>query len=42
MGGTAYRLDLPDCMHQVYGVFHVSLIKPYQSDGRTQPPPPSS
>ena len=20
--------------------FHVSLIKPYSSDGRTQPPPP--
>ena len=40
MGGTAYRSDLPDCMHQVHNVFHVSLIKPYRSDGRTQPPPP--
>ena len=27
-------------MHQVHNVFHVSLIKPYRSDGRTQPPPP--
>ena len=40
MGGTAHHLDLPDCMHQVHAVFHVSLIKPYRSDGRTQPPPP--
>ena len=40
MGGTAYNLDLLDCMHQVYTVFHVSLIKPYRSDGCTQPPPP--
>ncbi len=40
MGGSAYSLDLPDCMHQVHNVFHVSLIKPYRSDGRTQPPPP--
>ncbi len=40
MGGTDYCLDLPDCMHQVHRVFHVSVIKPYRSDGRTQPPPP--
>ncbi len=40
MGGSAYSLDLPDCMHQVHNVFHDSLIKPYRSDGRTQPPPP--
>ena len=40
MGSTAYCLDLPDCMHQVHNVFHVSLIKPYRSDGRTQLPPP--
>ena len=26
-------------MGQVHNVFHVSLIKPYLSDGRTQPPP---
>ena len=40
MGGTAHRLDLPDCMHQVHNGFHISPMKPYRSDGGTQPPPP--
>ena len=40
MGGTAHRLDLPDCMHQVHNVFHISPMKPYRSDGGTQTPPP--
>jgi len=40
MSSTAYSLGLPDCMHQANIVFHASLIKPYRSDGRTQPPPP--
>ncbi len=40
MGGTAYRSDLPDCMHQVHNVCHVCLIKPDRSDACTQPPPP--
>ena len=40
MGGNAYCLDLPDCMHQVHNVFHVSLVKPYRSDGCNHPPPP--
>jgi hypothetical protein len=31
--GTAYNMRLLD-------VFHVSLLKPYQSDGRGKPPPP--
>ncbi len=30
MGGTAYRLDLPDCIHQVHNVFHVSPLKAIQ------------
>ena len=40
VGGMSYRLDLPACMHQIHNVFHISLIKQYRSDGRTQPPPP--
>ncbi len=26
-------------MRSIHNVFHFSLIKPYKSDGRTQPPP---
>ena len=40
LGPAAYRLDLPHNMQQMHTVFHVSLIKQYRTDGRTQPPPP--
>ena len=40
LGPAAYRLDLPPNIQQVHNVFHVSLIKQYRTDGRTQPPPP--
>ena len=36
----SYRLDLPACMHQIHNVFHISLMKQYRSDDRTQPPSP--
>jgi hypothetical protein len=39
IGAVAYKLRLPTSM-KVHNVFHVSLIKPYRSDGRVQPPPP--
>jgi hypothetical protein len=37
--GTAYVLELPANM-RLHDVFHTSLLKPYQFDGRVQPPPP--
>jgi hypothetical protein len=39
IGSVAYKLGLP--VHfKIHDVFHVSLLKPYRSDGRYQPPPP--
>lgn len=40
IGSVAYRLELPGSMRSIHNVFHVSLIKQYKHDGRTQPPPP--
>jgi hypothetical protein len=36
---VAYRLELPSHF-RIHPVFHVSLLEPYRSDGRYQPPPP--
>lgn len=39
IGAIAYKLDLPSSL-KIHPVFHVSLLSPYQADGRVQPPPP--
>jgi transposase InsO family protein len=39
IGQVAYKLDMPKNL-KMHNVFHVSLLKPYRSDGRVQPPPP--
>ena len=38
IGTVAYELELPPSM-KCHPVFHVSLLKPYLTDGRLQPPP---
>ena len=38
IGQCAYRLLLPENM-KIHDVFHVSLLEPYRTDGRCQPPP---
>ena len=35
---VAYRLELPPTL-RVNDIFHKSVVKPYRSDGHTQPPP---
>ncbi len=40
IGPVAYKLELPASMGKLHDVFHVSLLEPYKTDGRHQPPPP--
>ena len=39
VGPVAYKLEMNPGW-RVHPVFHVSLLEPYKSDGRVQPPPP--
>ena len=36
---AAFQLGLPEGL-RIHDVFHVSLLRPYDSDGAVQPPPP--
>jgi hypothetical protein len=38
VGNLAYRLEM-NLGWRIHPVFHVSLLKPYHSDGHVQPPP---
>jgi hypothetical protein len=38
IGPVAYRLELLDCT-RIHDVFHISVLKPYDRDGRTKPGP---
>ena len=40
IGLVVYPLELPDSMHIVHPVFHVSELAKYHTDGRCQPAPP--
>jgi hypothetical protein len=40
VGKGAYKLLLPDSLKRLHDVFHVSLLKPYNSNGRVQPVDP--
>lgn len=39
IGQNAVKLQLPETW-KIHPVFHVELVKPFQSDGTVQPPPP--
>ena len=39
IGEVSYKLELPSEI-QVHPVFHASLLHPFRTDGRSQPPPP--
>lgn len=39
VGSLAYELEMNPGW-RIHPVFHISLLEPYRSDGRTQPPPP--
>jgi len=40
VGTLAYKLQLPASM-PIHPIFHTSILKPFQADGRYQPPPPA-
>ena len=40
LGAVAYRLELPNSMHTIHLVFHVSKLANCCTHGQYQPPPP--
>ena len=38
VGELAYKLELPHVL-KIHDVFHISRLRPFQDDGRVQPPP---